>query len=498
MKIIVSTKVLIYCALFGVALVVAGVILGYRIFPMIVSKKVWENAVLKEDTQQWKLFTKIPFPFQVKIHFFDVQNSNEILQGAKPIVKEVGPYVYKLNRWKDDIEWNADEISYYDCMKFEFDKEASGRLSDEDYVTILNSPFNALILAVEELSASALETVNDALPDVFNKYNSLFVKATVKELLFEGSIFCENGGEDDFATKMICQQFKAKAKVAKGMTVIGKAINYSYLNFKNNSHLGRLTIKSGLKNQEETSNLVRFDNRTRVSVWVNESSACNEIKSTTTFRPYLTPEMTFDVFSEDICRRLKMAYQKIETVKEIQGYKYVVTNDSFNAPQENQENYCFCVNRSRTLHGDFGCLKDGLLDLTTCVGAPVLLSFPHLLYGAKEYMDTVEGLDPNPELHETFVILEPISGAPLKLAKRVQFNMFIRAVPDIISIENVTNSVVPIFWIEESMILDDRYIAIIKDTLLKNLKILDMIKWGIIGLGGVALVAPTALMIYKN
>jgi hypothetical protein len=63
-----------------------------------------------------------------------------------------------------------------------------------------------------------------------------------------------------------------------------------------------------------------------------------------------------------------MAYQSTEIVKGIEGYKYVMTNDSFNAPQDNSENYCYCVNRSRTLNGDYGCLSDGVLDMTNCVG----------------------------------------------------------------------------------------------------------------------------------
>jgi hypothetical protein len=86
-------------------------------------------------------------------------------------------------------------------------------------------------LAVEEMSPSALETVNDALPQIFNKYNGLFVSSKVKDLLFEGIIICENGGEGDFAAQMICDQFKAKAKIAKGMTIVDKSINYSYLRF---------------------------------------------------------------------------------------------------------------------------------------------------------------------------------------------------------------------------------------------------------------------------
>jgi hypothetical protein len=94
--------------------------------------------------------------------------------------------------------------------------------------------------------------------------------------------------------------------------------------------------------------------------------------------------------------------------------------------------------------------------------------------------------------------------------------MFIRAVEDIVSIENVSNALVPIFWLEEvrnilfviyfsrnfallqSVTLDDQYIDLIKTTLLNNLRILEIIKWGLIGLGTATVVIPTALIIYKN
>ncbi|KYB28341.1 hypothetical protein TcasGA2_TC032587 [Tribolium castaneum] len=76
--------------------------------------------------------------------------------------------------------------------------------------------------------------------------------------------------------------------------------------------------------------------------------------------------------------------------------------------------------------------------------------------------------------------------------------MFIRAIEDITSIENVTNALVPIFWLEESMTLDDEYINIIKKTLLNNLKILEIIKWSLIGVGGVVTVVSLLLFVNKN
>lgn len=63
---------------------------------------------------------------------------------------------------------------------------------------------------------------------------------------------------------------------------------------------------------------------------------------------------------------MSLRYEEEKTVKGILGYKFVAANNSFDAAKE--ENTCFCVNKSITLQGDFGCLKNGLGDLTTCTG----------------------------------------------------------------------------------------------------------------------------------
>lgn len=40
----------------------------------------------------WK---DIPVPFYLSVHFFEVLNPEEVLQGAKPVLSQRGPYVYR-------------------------------------------------------------------------------------------------------------------------------------------------------------------------------------------------------------------------------------------------------------------------------------------------------------------------------------------------------------------------------------------------------------------
>ncbi|KAJ8959300.1 hypothetical protein NQ318_021986 [Aromia moschata] len=89
-----------------------------------------------------------------------------------------------------------------------------------------------------------------------------------------------------------------------------------------------------------------------------------------------------------------------------------------------------------------------------------------------------------------------ISGYPLKLAQRVQFNMFIRPLEGVASMENVSKSLVPVIWVEESTVLGDEYTDLLKNKLFRSLKIVNIIKWVVIGIGVTALIVSFFLFVY--
>lgn len=134
-----------------------------------------------------------------------------------------------------------------------------------------------------------------------------------------------------------------------------------------------------------------------------------------------------------------------------------------------------------------------------CVqGGPVMVSFPHLLYADKEYINSVEGLDPNKDKHQPFLILEPISGTPLYGAQRIQFNMFVRPVDGMDSTANVSRSLMPLIWVEESFVIPDKYINLLNDNLFKSLSIVNIIKWTVIVSGGACVIISALTLIYRQ
>lgn len=70
------------------------------------------------------------------------------------------------------------------------------------------------------------------------------------------------------------------------------------------------------------------------------------------------------------------------------------------------ENRCFCKERDIDQ-----CKPKGLLDVRNCYyGFPIALSYPHFLDADKVLFDKVEsGLNPDPEKHRSYFIIEPVS-----------------------------------------------------------------------------------------
>ncbi|CAH1119703.1 unnamed protein product [Phaedon cochleariae] len=225
----------------------------------------------------------------------------------------------------------------------------------------------SMLLKVEETQAGALPLVEEVLPDIFGKNDGLFIRVKVKDYLFDGLKMCENGGKGgDFTAGLVCKQVMAQVDNAKNMRVENNSVLFANLHYKNNTHLGRFTIKAGIKNREQTAHLVSYNNQSYLSVWQGEKSICNKIEGlmTTVFPVNIEKDMVFESFAEDICRRMSLTYQMDETVKGLVGYKFTAKNDSFSS--KNKNNSCYCTNKSKLLHDEMGCVKDGITDLSTC------------------------------------------------------------------------------------------------------------------------------------
>ena len=89
-----------------------------------------------------------PVPVYMNFMFFNVTNPDDMKNGSKPIVNEIGPYVYKEVRKKQHVtEVDRELLHYATYMEYHFDSQKSSEsgctfrgspCSDEDKINVIN------------------------------------------------------------------------------------------------------------------------------------------------------------------------------------------------------------------------------------------------------------------------------------------------------------------------------------------------------------------------
>eukprot|EP00741_Cyanophora_paradoxa_P016575 tig00020927_g16005.t1 len=84
-------------------------------------------------------------PVYLKVYGFNVTNAGEVLgAGARPALREVGPYVYRMWSRKLDVRFEGDAVAYKDWTRFVFEPSLSAG-PDSDTVTGPNIAYAALL-----------------------------------------------------------------------------------------------------------------------------------------------------------------------------------------------------------------------------------------------------------------------------------------------------------------------------------------------------------------
>ena len=175
-----------------------------------------------------------------------------------------------------------------------------------------------------------------------------------------------------------------------------------------------------------------------------KTDECNRIVGTdgTAFPPDLTTNTTLHLFNPELCRSLPLVYHKTVVRSGIESYRFSPPVDLFDTVDSKPENDCYCVTGPP-------CMPQGLFNMSACkFGAPLAISWPHFLHADPKLVAAVDGLKPNPLLHEFFIDLQPKLAVALGAKARMQINLLLSKVDDIKQVAGIRDMVFPIFWFE--------------------------------------------------
>ncbi|KAM5194692.1 lysosome membrane protein 2 [Mantella aurantiaca] len=445
------------CGTLSLCLLIASIVLLVsHTFMEMVETEVKKVTVLKNGTEAYSAWTDPPPPIYMKFYFFNVTNPLEILDGEKPVVDEIGPYVYREYRPKEDIEFhfNGTEVSAVNPKTYVFEAGLSKGNPRTDLVRTVNIPIVTLLdMIMNNKYADLLRPIVEAAMKFYGE--GIFTTRSVHEMLW--------GYNDPILT--LAHKVNSSINEMFGL----------FYNM-NTTNDGRYVFLSGSKEYMDFTRIVEWNNQRKLSWWTSES--CNMINGTdgTTFHPLIDKDDILYMFSSDLCRSLYAIYDSTKSVKKVSAFRFVPPAKIFANITINPGNAGFCVPAGN-------CLPSGLLNVSECKqGAPIILSSPHFYQADEQIIKSIEGISPNRDDHQTFLDVNPLTGIIVRAAKRMQVNVHVRRMPLFSATKNIRTLYFPVMHLSETVLIDDASSEKLR-TVLWKARVVANVPFIIMGLG---------------
>jgi len=280
-------------------------------------------------------------------------------------------------------------------------------------------------------------------------------------------------------------------------------------------------INNGKYNMDQYQQVLEFNGNSKLpeNWWENfgptpsatasgQKGICHDITGTDglAFSPGVSKDDTLWLFNDQLCRSIWLTYEREHDISGIKTLRFVPPNEVFNF--SNPNNYCYCpgVNEcAKIIEGEdkydlSGCTlcRDGIISLEGCQGVPVIMSTPHFLDGDPLFAENIDGINPVRELHETYLHLEPMSGAPMQAHKRIQISLPLLQSTRFDMLNNVLESVFPLAWVDEGADIDDENLKLAKSFLVTPFIAVDATMGVLIALGCAMIMGSIAGSCYKR
>ncbi|XP_050300521.1 sensory neuron membrane protein 2-like [Anthonomus grandis grandis] len=369
------------------------------------------------------------------MYVFTIENPEGVYRKEHVKIKEQGPYIYKLiEEVKNDKKFKT----------FHFDSEASLPLTEKDQIFPINTLLLNFLYQIEPMLQQGTESdsmdrafmINEGVKKAFHENANIAFNSTVKNLFFDGIVFCEN--RTYHAANRICKILEPSVRKSDSFQI---------------DPSGAISFR--LFNRIEVSKINEKPKPRKV--WKENEYKCNEIRGIVDgmFPLHVDRAKIYEYYISSICRPIKFIYFNKKYIETMPGYTFKASQENFDSSFP--ENECFCSRRNATKSfvDSKGCMPKGAIDLSPCKNALLLLSYPHFLYAEDSYFYKIEGLSPDPEHHESEITVEPISGIPFEVSMRIQLSTVLHPVKHITVLKNVDEVIVPMFWIEVGFTLPE-------------------------------------------
>lgn len=455
----------------GIVLI-AGSLIFQHCFSSIFSKMLSEKLLLQPGSKTLESFKSPPVPIFMQFWFFNLTNSQEVLEGQVPVLQQVGPYTFQEKQLKYNLTFNDPEgsVTYLQNKTFFFREDLSEGHTLGDSITTVNAVMMTVGAKFESLPAGL-----KALIEIyFIRFDMKpFITRPAGQLLFDGY-------DEPF--------LKQLAPITKNpVHATGK---FGFFYPKNNTNGGTYTVNTGVKGMAEYQDILRWRGQESLTFWKEDlwgGDTCNHINGTSgnQFAPPVRKDTPLRLYTSELCRSIYAAFQREVRHGSLTLYRYVLPPQLLaNSP----ENKCYCSD-------DFTC-RASMINVAPCRGgAPVVMSTPHFYQGEPQDAAQVVGLAPREEEHETYLDIEPTTGVTFRAAKRIQVNIPVRRYSDLPSFRKVPSVILPVLWVNESVVVPLERTAALHRTLTLPFTIVEIATGVLVTLGVILILVAACKLV---
>ncbi|CAG4949589.1 unnamed protein product [Parnassius apollo] len=159
------------------------------------------------------------------------------------------------------------------------------------------------------------------------------------------------------------------------------------------------------------------------------------------YHQYLTRQDVLLYWRKSVCKLMPLYFESEIVIDNVPVYRYNLSEIVFER-----------VTNGTDCYDTVPSLPSGLSDASKCYyGFPMTVSYPHFYTGSPPKDHYVTGLTPDRQKHNSYVVVEPLTGVPFRAVARMQSNLRIHDLSNFPKeYDRFSNQVIPLFWAEYS------------------------------------------------
>jgi len=374
-----------------------------------------------------------------EVHMWNLTNPTEFLNGSIPKFEAIGPFTYRSISRKFNFQWGYDgdgrktvDYQTWKIWNVEKSRSCARCLHDQTPITTLNFPFFGLVGTLEEAlkKVGGEKYLADILPLIYGKgwsdHSRMLVTKTPNELLW--------GYHDPVLDGIDAVIEMLKFVFPKILVNLTADVGFDGIlgpNMTSQDWAAKHTKFDGIHTGEDYPEMLMNIYKSQGNTYMQcdgqpgwGSPAANRVRGTAGLQYHADVKKgsSLPTWVDSLYRSatIQNVNNATTTFKGMDLLRFTIPNSLLQNSTLNPDNAQYYM---------FG--PSGAINISNCAPSslPIFMTKPHFLGGSDYLFSMVDGMHPDPNLHDTYVDVEPITGIVMRVMRKLQVTMNLAPIP---------------------------------------------------------------------